>query len=214
MRLAILADIHGNLPALEAVMVEMERYQPDSVVVDDDILITAHTHVQLDRQVCLPEPQPQYDTNPHGYQDVQVKQERCWRIINPGSIGLPLNGDVQAQFAILDSVSPDSEFGGWRCAHVRVPYDRRPALEAFESSGMLAAGGVISTLFYWELVTAEWEIPYFFRWAREHYPDPQSSMREVFAAYVAATGRDQYVRQRDPLFKGGIGNVTPTRANA
>lgn len=321
MRLAVLADIHGNLPALEAVMAEMERYQPDVVVVDgdlinavpfsdqvvdtiraqdwlvvrgnhefyylnfdterdvsgsrdperwgqlhwlvqhlspgqgqylaglpddlslcfsgtrplrvahgvpgqnrrgfvpeqpdekiiaaledrvdNDILITAHTHVQLDRQVCLPEPQPQYDTNPHGYQDAQAKQARCWRIINPGSVGLPLNGDVQAQFAILDSVSPDSEFGGWQCTHVRVPYDRRPALEAYETSGMLAAGGVISTLFYWELVTAEREIPYFFRWARERYPDPKTSMREAFSAYVAATARDQYMRQRDPLFNGG-----------
>ena len=38
MRLAILADIHGNLPALKAVMAEMERYQPDVVVVDGDLI--------------------------------------------------------------------------------------------------------------------------------------------------------------------------------
>jgi predicted phosphodiesterase len=38
MRLAIIADIHGNLPALEAVMVELERRQPDVVIVDGDLI--------------------------------------------------------------------------------------------------------------------------------------------------------------------------------
>ena len=38
MRLAILADIHGNLPALEAVVEELERLQPDHVVVDGDLI--------------------------------------------------------------------------------------------------------------------------------------------------------------------------------
>jgi predicted phosphodiesterase len=38
MRLALLADIHGNLPALEAVMAELERLQPDQVVVDGDLI--------------------------------------------------------------------------------------------------------------------------------------------------------------------------------
>ena len=38
MRLAILADIHGNLPALEAVVAELERLQPDHVVVDGDLI--------------------------------------------------------------------------------------------------------------------------------------------------------------------------------
>ncbi len=322
MRLAILSDIHGNLPALEAVMAELERRQPEVVIIDgdlinavpfssavvdviraqdwlvvrgnhefyylnfgtdrdvsgsrdgdrwgqlhwlvehlspdqgqylaglpddlslffsgtrplriahgipghnrrgfvpeqsdeeiiatlegqvgDDVLVTAHTHVQFDRVVQSPRSQMKYETNPHAYQERQNNQDRSWRIINPGSVGLPLNGDVRAQFALLDSVAPEIEFGGWKTTHVRVPYDRRPALEAYATSGMLAAGGVMSTLFYWELVTAEREIPYFFRWARKHYADPKASMREAFIDYVAVTGREQHVRQRDPLFNGGV----------
>ncbi len=38
MRLAVLADIHGNLPALEAVLAELERLQPDAVVLDGDLI--------------------------------------------------------------------------------------------------------------------------------------------------------------------------------
>src|SRR3954469_13847783 len=38
MRIALLADIHGNLAALEAVLVELERLQPDYVVLDGDLI--------------------------------------------------------------------------------------------------------------------------------------------------------------------------------
>lgn len=38
MKLAILADIHGNLPALEAVISTLERIQPDYVVVNGDLI--------------------------------------------------------------------------------------------------------------------------------------------------------------------------------
>ena len=37
MRVAVLSDIHGNLPALEAVLAEVEREQPDLVVVCGDV---------------------------------------------------------------------------------------------------------------------------------------------------------------------------------
>jgi hypothetical protein len=38
MKLAILADIHGNLPALEAVISALERIQPDYVIVNGDLI--------------------------------------------------------------------------------------------------------------------------------------------------------------------------------
>lgn len=37
-RVAILADIHGNLPALEAVMADLARLAPDQVIVNGDIV--------------------------------------------------------------------------------------------------------------------------------------------------------------------------------
>jgi len=38
MRVAALADIHGNLPALEAVLREVERESPDLIVFGGDVV--------------------------------------------------------------------------------------------------------------------------------------------------------------------------------
>ena len=39
-RLAILSDIHGNLPALEAVIADMDQFNPDHVIVAGDLINT------------------------------------------------------------------------------------------------------------------------------------------------------------------------------
>jgi len=38
MKLAVISDIHGNLPALEAVLSDLDDWQPDWVVVDGDVV--------------------------------------------------------------------------------------------------------------------------------------------------------------------------------
>ena len=38
-RLAILSDVHGNLPALEAVIDDMAQFQPDHVVIAGDLIV-------------------------------------------------------------------------------------------------------------------------------------------------------------------------------
>jgi predicted phosphodiesterase len=323
MRLALLADIHGNLPALNAAMRELERLQPDQVIVNGDLvnavpfsaevidlirrqdwvvvrgnhefyyldygtpravpgsedperwgqlhwlvdrltpqqgaylamlpddrtiylpktqplrithgvpgrnrvgfnnhqpeaaiaaelhavgeatLISAHTHIQVDRHVHEHGNQRsalEYD--PHGVvtKDDQHPKLRRWHVINPGSVGLPLDGDPCAQFAIIEPTDDDDIAGGWRVTFQRVDYDRRAALDAFVTSGMLEAGGVISTLFYWEVVTARPEIIRFYRWAYDNGYDPDKQrVTDVFRRYANATGREAYVRQRDPLLNG------------
>jgi hypothetical protein len=82
-------------------------------------------------------------------------------------------------------VSEDEEPGGWRVTHHAVDYDRRVVLEAFESSGMLAAGGIISRLFYWEICTAQPEIVLLYRWCWESGFDPDEELVTAFAAYKA-----------------------------
>jgi predicted phosphodiesterase len=324
MKLAILADIHGNLPALEAVLLELERIQPDGVVVNGDLIngvpfsgevieriralnwvvvrgnhefylldlgtaratkgsddperwgqlhwlrerttpeqlaylamlpdertfylpgaqsvrithglpgrnrvglyrsqpdekvaaelvdveqqtfVTAHTHVQIDRHIVWhPEANGELNTHPHGDMHRVRSTERHWHVINPGSVGLPLNQRCTAQFAVIESAPELVERGGWRAQHFDAPYDRRPVLEAFTASGMLAAGGVISTLFYWEVVTAEPEIIYFYRWAYDHGLDPDlNGPQVVFERYAVESGRRDYIRQHDPLRYDRVG---------
>jgi predicted phosphodiesterase len=157
--------------------------------VNERTLISAHTHVQVDRHVSLA--------------DAHKPTQQRWHVINPGSVGLPLNGDVQAQFAMIEAV-PDSVVpGGWQATMYRVPYDRRPALAAYTDSGMASAGGAMSELFYWEVVTAKPEVVFFFRWAAQNRQHPEANIEESFSAYRHATGRDRYVRERDPLFHRG-----------
>lgn len=310
MRLAILADIHGNLPALEAVLSKLEELQPDYVLVNGDLinvapfsnqviervrqrgwtvvrgnhefyyldyvcgrspgdyadpvrwgqlhwlvnhitpangdylamlpddltihfpgqqplrmthgvpgrnrvgfqphhsdsdiaaeikdvgehtLLSAHSHQQIDRHVPRPTvvSESWIEPSPHDF---------C-HVINPGSIGLPLNRDPKAQFASIESTSESESAGGWKVTFYRLEYDRRPVLEAFLTSGMMAAGGVMSQLFYWQLVTADHEIIRFLRWSREHGHDSDGNIRSAFDAYVTATARDQFVRQQDPLYQ-------------
>ena len=38
MRLAVLADVHGNLPALEAVLADLQRYEIDGIIVAGDLV--------------------------------------------------------------------------------------------------------------------------------------------------------------------------------
>lgn len=207
--------------------------QPAQEIVDaiqdvqERTLITAHTHLQIDRHIHWdPARQRTLDlgalqmdphagshvspqVNVHDHPRLAAQQphapqpHRHWHVINPGSVGLPLNGRPTAQYALLDQVAETTEIGGWRATHCEVAYDRRAALAEYHTSGMLEAGGVISRLFYWELVTAEAEIVLFYRWAWENGQDPDRAVHDAFTAYVNATGRDQYVRARDPLYQQG-----------
>lgn len=166
-------------------------------------VISAHTHVQVDRQICM-ETDAAVDLHADPHTDPFTRANAAthyWHVINPGSVGMPLNGDPRAQFAILEAVDEQVALGGWRATHYRVAYDRRPALEAYATSGMAARGGILTELFYWEVVTAEAEIILFYRWAREHGFDVDNDLGATFDAYKRQTGRDAYVRSRDPLYQ-------------
>jgi predicted phosphodiesterase len=53
MRVAALYDIHGNLPALEAVLREVEREAPDAIVVGGDVVLGPMPRETLDRRIAL-----------------------------------------------------------------------------------------------------------------------------------------------------------------
>jgi putative phosphoesterase len=55
MRVAVLCDIHGNLPALEAVLAEVEREGPDGVVCGGDVVGGPFSAEVFDRLAVLPD---------------------------------------------------------------------------------------------------------------------------------------------------------------
>ena len=71
MKIAALYDIHGNLPALNALLEELKKVQPDLIVV------CGHTHMQFER--CI-------DT---------------LRILNAGSVGMPYADQPGAYWLLL-----------------------------------------------------------------------------------------------------------------
>lgn len=81
-------------------------------------------------------------------------------ILNTGAVGTPFNGDPRAQYLLLHPKN-----GLWQPEFRAVPYDRTAALNAFETSGYLAAGGLSARIFYEELRLARPLYMGFWEWA-------------------------------------------------
>jgi predicted phosphodiesterase len=97
--------------------------------VEESVLITGHTHVPLDF--------------PHEGK----------RIVNPGSVGVPLDGDRRASYARFDAVE-----GNWRITHRRVEYDVAKLEAAFERTSFLRRNGSLADLVKKEFDSAELQV--------------------------------------------------------
>lgn len=250
-QLAVLADIHGNMPALSAVIDDMRQYTIDHVVVAGDHIIWApfnaqvidtliekrwsvirgnHEYYLLDhatpraphhwKHYALPplaraelgaerirfiESMPDAlslrfrDAQPiriaHGTPDsawqpifpdsslqeiesfltntpektivcahTHIPMDRFvgdHHIINPGSVGVPLDGQFSASYMILEG-----DHDGWRVQHYRrVPFDYAPIYEEFERQCFVDKGGVQARLVIEEFRTARLQIHPYYQWA-------------------------------------------------
>lgn len=258
MRIAILADVHGNLPALEAVLADVEAQRVDRLIVNGDsvnrgpesvpvlrtlaqvkhdavmgnhddvmLMIVERRDVDLDPWYLDPfwrsaklaaedvEREGLLDTirampltlrieeagapsllishgSPRHYREgigpqttpeviSEITQEypadvlvgshthrpylASWgryTVLNTGSVGTPFNGDPRAQYLVLTLRG-----GKWVPEFRRVPYDRGRALAAYESTGMLANGGLSAVIFQDELRHARSYIVPFLMWCEE-----------------------------------------------
>ncbi len=85
--------------------------------VEADYVICGHSHLPMDRQAGR------------------------WRIFNPGSVGIPLDGIFSASYMILEGNER-----GWKPIFRRIPFDYRPIFEEFEKSGYNLECGPIGRL--------------------------------------------------------------------
>jgi predicted phosphodiesterase len=268
-RLAVLADIHGNLPALRAVLDDMASFQVDRVVVAGDVInwgpfspqvmeIVARERwavVRGNNEFYLleyrtprqPEHWRDYTLLPWLHAQLAGRWQReiaawpdelslrfpnappirvlhglpanPWRgmhpllsddelaallepvaeptvigahthlamsrrvadrhVLNPGSVGLPLDGKIRADYMILDG-----DEAGWRPTFRRLPYDRAPLLAEFARQRFVAQGGPVAELVVREFETGRlWVLPYL-AWRQGHAPGGPDSP-ELLAAFLA-----------------------------
>src|SRR5438046_3146766 len=96
----LLYDVHGNLPALEAVLADARSAAVGRWVGAGHValLVFGHTHLPFAREA------------------------RGLRLVNPGSVGMPLDGDHRAGWAVIGDDG--------RVEHRRVAYDHEHSAAA------------------------------------------------------------------------------------
>ena len=117
-------------------------------------------------------------------------QTQLWsggRIVTAGSVGLPMDGNPTAQYALLDRTA-----NGWEVYHQSVPYNRDAAIARFYDTGYLAQCGPIAELFLRELVSASQQIVPFLncyeRWKKEE----PISLDAAFSRYMGSAHSAQW----------------------
>jgi predicted phosphodiesterase len=255
-RLAILSDIHANLPALEAVIADMAGFNPDHVIVAGDVInwgpfsrevverVTSlgwailrgnHEYYLLDYNTPrAPAAWKDYDTPPWlnqqlgGYWKTRIsawpeaislryedappalvvhaspksvwqgiystasddeiaalldgvtestvicghthlpmdRQVGRWRVLNPGSVGMPLDRQFTAGYMILDG-----DADGWRPTFRRVSFNFSPIFEAYDRMNIVEVLGSTGRLFIEEYRTAMPQLYPFNEWHRLCAPD-------------------------------------------
>lgn len=93
-------------------------------------IVSAHTHRPLDRTV------PFVAAVKSNGVDARDAKTTVRRILNPGSVGLPYNGDVRAQYLLLEA-----QAGDWQPRFRQIDYDMDRLVKEFEASPMRQAVG-------------------------------------------------------------------------
>ena len=130
---------------------------PDKVArwlrhVKEDTVVCAHSHIAMERHI-----------------------ER-WHIFNPGSVGVPLDGEFSASYMILDGSAQ-----GWQlAAHRRAPFDYEPLYREFRRQNFVERGGVTASLVIEEFRIARLQVHAYIRWKKERHgerPDDSELLR-------------------------------------
>ncbi len=94
------------------------------------------------------------------------RQTGHWQVLNPGTVGVPLDNTTDARYMLLRAVD-----GAWVAECRQVPYDMAPLWAEFERQRVREQCGVIGELVLREFATSRlWVLP-FVRWRAQHYPD-------------------------------------------
>lgn len=119
--------------------------------VEETTVIAGHTHLAMDRRAA------------------------DWHVINPGSVGVPLDGELTASYALLEG----SE-AGWEAQFFRLPFDHAAVLREFERQRFVERYGVIAQLVVREFERARLQVHPFNHWQAESASDHDSELLAAF----------------------------------
>jgi predicted phosphodiesterase len=136
--------VHGSPHSVWKGMYAMYSDEKNAAMlagVAEEIVIAAHTHLAMDHTV--------------GH----------WRVLNPGSVGVPLDGSFGASYMLLEAIG-----GEWRPTFRRIPVDIAPLLDAFAGQRFIDECGVVGHLVVKEFETARLQIHPFIDWHAAVHP--------------------------------------------
>ena len=128
--------------------------------VEERTVIAAHTHLPVDRHAA-------------GY-----------HLLNPGSVGVPLDGLHQGRYLLLDG-----DADGWHPTFRSVPIDPAPVLAELERQRFREQIGLVAHFVFAEFAKARLELMPFLVWRRTHCPDAPFG-EELLADYAAVNPLD------------------------
>ncbi len=121
--------------------------------VPEETIVAAHTHLPLDCQVGRR------------------------HLFNPGSVGVPLQGELVASYLLLDG-----DADGWRGTFRRVPFSNAALYAEFARQDFVATCGIIGELVLAEFQTARLQVYPFLGWRQAICPEAPFD-RETLARY-------------------------------
>jgi predicted phosphodiesterase len=128
--------------------------------VEEHTVIAGHTHLPMDRQVG------------------------GWRVLNPGSVGVPLDGQHLGRYLLLEGSAL-----GWQPTFRSVPIDPAPVLAELERQGFRAQTGLVGHFVMEEFRHARLELLPFLNWRKAHCPDAPFT-EALLPAYAQVNPRD------------------------
>lgn len=155
----------------------------------DDLLIV-HSSQRSDRDTLRPYaseddlkqmfPNPAADLIIRGHN--HYAQMRLWdqrRLVTCGSIGLPMDGHMTAQYLLVEE-----QASGWHIKHQSVPYNLDAAIARFHQTGYLAECGPMAALFLRELVTATQQFVPFLHWYERWKKTEELSLEQAVERFL------------------------------
>jgi predicted phosphodiesterase len=124
---------------------EVETWLGD---IPEETVICAHSHIPMERHIGR------------------------WHIFNPGSVGIPLDGERSASYMVIEG-----DHNGWALsAHRRAPFSNEANFAEFENQRFVQRGGVTAMLLVQEFQTARMRLWPFLQWKKRFYPDQPDSV--------------------------------------